>query len=68
MPDAPPLRAIDVRSLGLMLSRYDAGGDEKAPIPAGTFRLELKRLGVGESELAVNGRRWAQPRSQGAAT
>ena len=44
-PDAPPLRAEDVRGVGLMLSRYEvAGGGPKASIPAGSFRLRLRRL------------------------
>eukprot|EP00966_Prymnesium_polylepis_P319889 7376310-Prymnesium_polylepis.1 len=57
-PDAPPLKASDVRGLGLMLSRYEVSGGEKASIPAGRFQMELKRLGRAESELAINGRRW----------
>ncbi|KAL3913638.1 MAG: hypothetical protein SGPRY_007912 [Prymnesium sp.] len=61
-PEAPPLLARDVRSLGLMLSRFEAGGGEKTAIPAGKFRLELKRLSVAESELAMNGRRWVSPK------
>lgn len=67
LPDAPPLVASEVRSLGFMLSRYDAGGGEKAAIPAGRFGLEVRRLSVAESELAVNSRRWVQPRPKGGA-
>lgn len=62
-PDAPPLRAADVCSLGLMLSRYEVAGGVKESIPAGGFRLRLRGgLRVGESELAINGRRWVKPR------
>ena len=57
-PEAPALRAADVRSLGLMLSRFDVGGGEKGRCAGGPFRLELRRLGSAESELATNGRRW----------
>ena len=59
-PDAPALVAGDVRSLGFMLSRYDAGGGERAAISSGRFQLEIRRLLVAESELAVNSRRWVQ--------
>jgi len=44
MPDAPPLRAADVRTMGLMLSRYEVGGGVKADIPPGAFRLQLRGL------------------------
>lgn len=60
-PDAPPLRATDVRGLGLMLSRYEGGGGEgKQSIEPGAFRLRLHRLEAEESALARNSRRWAQ--------
>lgn len=60
-PEAPPLRAADVRSLGLMLSRYEpAGGGPKESIKAGPFQLLLRRLAVADSDLAINGRRWVQ--------
>ena len=59
-PDAPPLRSEDVIGLGLMLSRYEVEGGVKAAIPAGAFCLTLRRLTTAESELAINGRRWAQ--------
>ncbi|KAL1508063.1 hypothetical protein AB1Y20_007659 [Prymnesium parvum] len=64
-PEAPPLTARDVCSLGLMLSRYDAGGGEKVSIPPGRFWLEIKNIGVAESELAINGRRWVRPSRRG---
>ena len=61
-PEAPPLRAPDVRGAGLMLSRYESGGGTaKASIPAGEFRLTLRALRVAESDLAVNSRRWVSP-------
>ena len=64
-PDAPPLRAGEVRGLGLMLSRYEVAGGVKESIEAGPFRLRLRRLATAESELAINGRRWVQaPRKQ----
>ena len=59
--DAPPLRAADVRGLGLMLSRYESGGGIKEPIAPGAFQLRLRRLAEAESELAINGRRWVNP-------
>ena len=61
-PEAPPLRAQDVVGLGLMLSRYEVEGGVKAAIPPGRFRLALRRLTTAESDLATNGRRWAQRR------
>ena len=62
---APPLRAGEVRGLGLMLSRYEVAGGVKESIEAGPFRLRLRRLATAESELAINGRRWVQaPRKQ----
>ena len=57
-PEAPPLRAEDVRSLGLMLSRYEGDGEVKVSINPGPFKLRLRKLAVGESELAINGKRW----------
>lgn len=50
LPEAPPLRAADVRGVGLMLSRYEAegGGGAKMAIPPGPFSLELRRLGVAD--------------------
>ena len=61
VPDAPPLRAAEVRGMGLMLSRYEGGGGEgKQPIAPGDFWLRLRRLEATESELTLNGRRWAQ--------
>ena len=60
-PDAPPLRAYQVRGLGLMLSRYEVEGGVKAAIPAGSFRLVLRRLTTAASDLSINGRRWVQP-------
>ena len=67
-PDAPPLRAAEVRGLGLMLSRYEvAGSGVKESIAPGPFRLRLRRLATAESELAINGRRWVQaPAGNGA--
>eukprot|EP00967_Tisochrysis_lutea_P156509 scaffold315479_cov23-Tisochrysis_lutea.AAC.1 len=60
--DAPPLRAADVRSLGLMLSRYESsGGMGKQSIPPGKFRLQIKRIAVAKSELAMNALRWVKP-------
>jgi len=64
VPDAPPLRAAEVRSLGLMLSRYEAGGGQsgqKEAIPPGAFRLQIKRIAAAQSELALNSRRWVSP-------
>lgn len=61
-PDAPALRASDVCGLGLMLSRYEVAGGVKESIEAGPFRLRLRRLATAQSELAINGRRWAQKR------
>lgn len=61
VPDAPPLRARDVRALGLMLSRYDTEGGAKQAIPAGPFQLQIKRISAGESEIVINGRRWLNP-------
>jgi NADH dehydrogenase [ubiquinone] 1 alpha subcomplex assembly factor 1 len=56
VPDAPPLRASDVRGMGLMLSRYEEGGGTgKQPIAPGDFWLRLRRLEATESELALNG-------------
>jgi len=44
-----------------MLSRYEGGGGEgKQPIAPGDFWLRLRRLEATESELTLNGRRWAQ--------
>lgn len=43
-PDAPPLRAAQVCTLGFMLSRYEVGGGVKEAIPPGAFRLQLERL------------------------
>ena len=61
--EAPALRAADVQGVGLMLSRYEAdGGGAKESIPAGTFRLQLRRLAEADSELSINGRRWVPPR------
>ena len=61
VPDAPPLRAAEVRGMGLMLSRYEGGGGEgKQPIAPGDFWLRLRRLEATESELTLNGRRWVQ--------
>ena len=62
-PEAPPLRAEDVRGLGLMLSRYEVAGGVKEALAPGRFRLALRRLATAESELARNGRRWVQPRA-----
>ena len=59
--DAPPLRDAKICSLGLMLSQFAAGGGEvadKRRCPPGNFRIELKQLAAGKSELAINGRRW----------
>ena len=59
VPDAPPLRAAEVRGMGLMLSRYEEGGGAgKQSIAPGDFWLRLRRLEATESELALNGRRW----------
>ena len=63
-PEAPALRAADVRSVGLMLSRYEVQGGVKETIPAGKFCLSLRRLAEAESELAINGRRWVTPPSK----
>lgn len=60
-PEAPPLRASEVRSVGLMLSRYEVAGGVKESIAPGAFRLSLRALRVAESELAINGRRWTRP-------
>ena len=54
------LRAADVRSVGLMLSRYEVAGGVKESINPGAFRLSLRGLRVAESELAINGRRWVR--------
>lgn len=66
-PEAPALRAADVRSVGLMLSRYEVAGGAKASIPPGAFRLSLRSLSVAESQLAINGRRWVSPPRMSAA-
>jgi hypothetical protein len=44
-----------------MLSRYDTEGGGKQAIPPGPFRLQVKRIAVAESEIAINGRRWVNP-------
>ena len=61
--DMPALRAEDVRGVGLMLSRYEVDGGVKAAIAPGAFRLDIKRLTPGKSELAMNAQRWVQPRN-----
>lgn len=66
-PEAPALRAADVRSVGLMLSRYEVAGGAKASIPPGAFRLSLRSLRVAESQLAINGRQWVSPPRMSAA-
>jgi len=45
VPGAPALEASNVRLLGLMLSRYEIGGEGvKESIQPGGFRLQLRRL------------------------
>ena len=45
VPDAPPLRAADIRTIGLMLSRYEVGGGgAKASIQPGGFRLQIQNI------------------------
>mmetsp|Transcript_16578 Transcript_16578/g.32897 ORF Transcript_16578/g.32897 Transcript_16578/m.32897 type:complete len:291 (-) Transcript_16578:175-1047(-) len=45
VPDAPPLQAANIRLLGLMLSRYEIGGEGvKESIQPGGFQLQLRRL------------------------
>ena len=66
-PEAPALRAADVRGVGLMLSRYEVAGGAKASIPPGAFRLSLRSLSIAESQLAINGRRWVSPPRMSAA-